>query len=365
MNINIIGLKEQYQALEKEIDQAVKEVFLSGQFILGPKVSELENKIAGLCQVKHAIGVNSGTDALLLILKALGIGAGDEVIVPDFTFIATAEVVALLGAKPVFADIEPKTFNIDAEKLKKKITGKTKAVIAVHLYGQTADMDAIRKIADSKGIRVIEDAAQALGAKYRGKPVGSLGDAAGLSFFPTKNLGCAGDAGMVLTNDDKLAETTKMLRAHGARKKYFHDIIGVNSRLDEIQAAILLVKLKYLEEWNEKRRQNAAEYGNLLGKNVVTPYVEQFNLHVYHQYTIRTKKRDELAEYLKEKGIAAGVHYPLPLHLQPAFKGLKADPGELKESVLAGQQVLSLPVHPELTGAQLAYVADAVNGFFK
>ncbi|MGC9057362.1 MAG: DegT/DnrJ/EryC1/StrS family aminotransferase [Candidatus Saccharicenans sp.] len=364
--IPILDLKAQYASIEKEIDEAIKKVLRSGQFILGPEVEALEKEVASLCGCKYGIGVASGTDALRLTLKALEIGPGDEVITTPFTFIATASCILHCGAKPVFVDIDPKTYNIDPDKIKPAITKKTKAIIPVHLYGQPADMDKIMAIAKAYNLYIIEDAAQAIGAKYKGKPVGQFGIAGCLSFFPTKNLGAYGDGGMVVTNDVGLAEKIDVLRKHGSKKKYQAEILGFNSRLDEVQAAILRVKLKYLDKWNEARRCIAYRYNEKLKElPVIIPYESPDVYHIYHQYTIRTDKRDNLMQYLKESGISTAIYYPVPIHLQKLFANLGYKNGDFKESEIASAQVLSLPLYPELHKEEQNLVIDKIRGFFK
>ncbi|RME40991.1 MAG: DegT/DnrJ/EryC1/StrS family aminotransferase, partial [Planctomycetota bacterium] len=336
-----------------------------GRFTGGPTVESLEKALAERVGVPHAVGVSSGTDALLCTLMAMGIGPGDEVIVPTFTFFATAGSVARLGAVPVFVDVDPRTFNLDPEAVSAAVTSKTKAVIVVHLFGQCADMDAIDSIAREHGLRVIEDAAQAIDARYQDRPACSLGDAACLSFYPTKNLGGFGEGGMVFTRDDELAEAVRSLRTHGESKRYVHERIGGNFRLDAIQAAALRVKLDYLEEFTERRRRNAARYDALLADApVTTPHVADGVRHVYHQYTILCDRRDELAAFLRERGVRTGVYYPVPLHRQPCFAdGIgRARPCPTAESLC--RRVLSLPCHPILTEEDVAYVAETIRAFF-
>jgi dTDP-4-amino-4,6-dideoxygalactose transaminase len=342
----------------------VNKVIQSGSFILGENVKLLEEEIAKFSNTKYAVGVASGTDALLLSLMACNIGAGDEVITTPFTFIATVEVISLLGAKPVFVDIDPKTYNIDTHKIKDAITNKTKAIIPVHLYGQPANMDEILAYANNYNLVVIEDAAQSIGAKYKGKMVGEMGLTGCFSFFPAKNLGAYGDGGMVTTNSEEIAKKIRMLRTHGSQLKYKHEIIGINSRLDELQAAILRVKLKRLNDWIHKRQKIALTYNQaFMDKEIITPFVEEFNFHVYNQYTIRVKNRDELVLHLKKSGIGVAIHYPTPLHLQPAFSYLGYKSGDFKESEQAAKEVLSLPIYPELTEEQIELVISAVLSF--
>jgi dTDP-4-amino-4,6-dideoxygalactose transaminase len=364
--IPILDLKAQYAAIEQEIDAAIKEVLLSTQFILGPVVQELEQKVAACCGCKYGVGVASGTDALRLTLTALGIGPGDEVITMPFTFISTANTISHCGARPVFVDIDPRTYNIDPAAIKAAITECTKVIVPVHLYGQSADMDPIMELAEIHGLYVIEDAAQAIGARYKDRPVGSIGHAGCLSFYPTKNLGAYGDGGMVVTNDAALAEKVDILRRQGGKKKYHAEVLGFNSRLDSLQAAILGVKLNYLNEWSEARRQVAHRYNELLADlPVATPYESPDAYHVYHQYTIRVPQRDDLAAYLKELGIGTMIYYPVPLHLQELYVDLGCGEGGLPVSEAASQEVLSLPMYPELTEAQQQEVVRAVREFYE
>ena len=322
----------------------------------------LEQELARYCGRRFGIGVASGTDALLLALRVCGIGRGDEVIVPAFTFIATAGAVSMLGARPVFVDIEPGTFNLDPALLEAKISPKTRAVVAVHLYGLPAAMDAILEVTARRGLKVIEDNAQAIGASYRGRKAGSLGELGCLSFYPSKNLGAYGDAGMIVTDSEEIAARLRLLRDHGQTRKYVSKEQGWNSRLDEIQAAVLRVKLRHLDRWKASRQAHATEYNALLGRlpGVVTPQVPDGSEHVYHQYTIRVPGRDRVREFLAGRGIASGIYYPVPLHLQPLYAGLGHKRGDLPESERAADEVLSLPVYPELTSEQIARVAEAV-----
>jgi len=357
LKVPLLDLKAQYATISEEIDTVVKMVIQGGNFILGENVKLLEEEIAAFCQTKYAISVASGTDALLLSLMACHLGRGDEVITSPFTFIATAEVIVILGAKPVFVDINPKTYNIDPDKIKEAITPKTKAIIPIHLYGQSADMDKILACAKEHNLIVIEDAAQAIGAKYKGKMVGGMGLMGGFSFFPAKNLGAYGDGGMITTNDEEIAKKIRLMRTHGSQVKYQHEIIGTNSRLDELQAAILRVKLKRLNDWTHKRQKIAQTYTQAFqGSGIIPPFVEEFNSPVYNQYTIRVKNRDRLLAHLKESGIGVAIHYPTPLHLQPAFSFLGYKIGDFKESEQAAKEVLSLPCYPELTDEQIAQV---------
>jgi dTDP-4-amino-4,6-dideoxygalactose transaminase len=368
MNIQMVDVKRQYLKYKNEIDDAVLKVLESGQFINGPDVHRLAEEMQHYLGVKHAIPCASGTDALQLALMALNIGPGDEVITTPFTFVATAETIAVLGARPVYVDIDDKTYNIDPHLIKKAISKKTKAIIPVHLYGQSADMDPILEIANQCGIPVIEDAAQAVGEKYKGKPVCSLGLVGCISFFPSKNLGAYGDAGMVVTSDDKIAEKLRMIANHGSKVRYYHELLGVNSRLDTIQAAILRVKLRHLDEWNMKRREIAHYYTKKLKNSEVTPpYIANYAQHIFHQYTLLVKdKRDEFQKYLNEKHIANAIHYPIPLHLQDAFKkNSNYKEGDFPKSENAARRVISLPMHPDLTHEELDYIIEAIHTFLK
>jgi dTDP-4-amino-4,6-dideoxygalactose transaminase len=371
LTIPLVDLKAQYDSIKDEIDSAIQRVLQNGQFILGPEVKAFEEEIAAYCGTKYAIGVASGTDALHLALLACEIKSGDEVITTPFTFIATAESVAKCGARPVFADIDPKIYNIDPAQIEAKITPKTRAILPVHLYGQPAAMEHIIEIAKKYHLRVVEDAAQALGAEYKGKKAGSLGDAGCLSFFPSKNLGAYGDGGMVVTNDPRIAETVKVLRVHGSKTTYQHFKHGFNSRLDALQAAILRVKLKHLEKWNELRRSKALLYNRLLGQldTIETPFIEKNAKSSCNYYTIRVKhsrlSRDELREHLESKGIQTMVYYPLSLHLQEVYKYLGHKPGDFPQSELAQKQVLSLPMYPELSEGQIEEVVREVKEFLQ
>jgi dTDP-4-amino-4,6-dideoxygalactose transaminase len=350
-------LRDQYHILKSEIDEAIQDVLTAGEYILGPRLQMLEDQVAGYCGVKYGIGVASGTDALLLSLMACGIGKGDEVITTPYTFFATAGAISRSGATPVFADIDPRTCNIDPEKIEARITGRTKAVIPVHIYGQMADMDAILNITRKYNLVVIEDACQAMGSENRGRKAGSLGHAGCFSFFPTKNLGCCGDGGMVLTGDEKMAIKLKSLRAHGSSKKFIHDTGGLNSRLDEIQAAVLLVKLKYLEEWLNKRVAHAELYSSVLKGVVRTPYTAPGNKHTYHLYMIRTPQREQIKKYLEKNGVACGLYYPLPLHLQAAYKSLGYRKGDFPEAEKASEELLAIPLYSELAISEIERIA--------
>lgn len=367
MKIPPLDLKRQYAVIKDEIDSAIQNVLNHGGFILGPEVKELEPKLAEYCGSKYGIGVASGTDALLLSLMAAGIKPGDEVVTSTFTFFATGGVISRLGAKPVFVDIDPDTFNIDPSQLEKAITPVTKAIIPVHLYGQVAEMDEIMSIAKKHGVVVIEDAAQAIGALYKEKKAGSFGSMGCFSFYPTKNLGGYGDGGFITTDDDELADLLRRLRIHGARPKYFHAMVGVNSRLDSLQAAVLLVKLKHLPDWHEARRARARIYDDLLKGigEVKTPFVRDYNYHIYHQYTILAEKRDELKEHLKSKEIGCEIYYPLPMHLQECFRDLGYKKGDMPVAEKASEKALSIPIFPELTGEEQRYIADTIREFYK
>ena len=360
--IPMVDLKRQYHNLKKEIDAAVSDVLEQTRFILGPNVSALEEEIAAYHDLPYAIGVANGTDALLLALRACGIEAGDEVITTTFTFIATAEVIALLKARPVFVDICPDTYNLDCNKIAEKITAKTKAIIPVHLFGHPADMQPIMEIAAKFNLKVIEDCAQAFGAKYNGAKVGTIGDVGCFSFFPSKNLAGYGDGGMVITKNEEIAQKIKILRNHGSGKRYYHQEIGYNSRLDEIQAAIIRVKLRQIDKFNEARRQNAAAYRAAITRNdIILPVVTPGCEHVYHQFTIRAKNRDILAGALQKKDIASAVYYPVPLHQQEVFLKLGNIQVQLPQSERCAQEVLSLPMFPELDREEIRLVADVIN----
>ena len=364
MKVPLVDLVTQYKNIKPEMDAAIHGVLDSGAFILGPAVKEFEKNMAEYTGVKHAVGVASGTDAIQLALMAYNIGPGDEVITTPMTFVATVEVMVFLGIKPVFVDIDPKTYIIDPNQIEDRITSKTKAIVPVHLYGQCADMDAINAIAKKNNLVVIEDSAQAVGATYKGKKATSLGDAGCLSFFPSKNLGAYGDGGMVLTNDGEIADRVRKLRVHGSATKYQHVYLGVNSRLDSLQAAILNVKLNYIDRWNEMRRQNADKYNERL-KNTpaVTPFVADTNEHIYHQYTIQVADRDGLQAYLKENEIATGIHYPIPLHLQPAYQSLGYKKGDFPVAEEVSSHVVSLPMYPELPEEHIDYTTEHIKKF--
>jgi dTDP-4-amino-4,6-dideoxygalactose transaminase len=364
MVIPLVDLKAQYCSIKAEIDAATARVFQNASFILGAEVESFELAFARYCGVGHAVGVSSGTDALQLALLAYGIGEGDEVITTPFTFIATAAAITHVGARPVLVDINPRTYDIDAGKIEAAITGRTRAILPVHLYGQPAEMDAIMEIARRHSLKVIEDACQAHGATYGGRKAGSLGDAACFSFYPSKNLGGAGDGGMITTNDDSLAEQVRKMRDHGRSGKYSHSLIGFTYRLDALQAAVLNVKLAHLDAWNEARRRHAALYNELLSStDVVLPYEAQGCRSVYHVYAMRTPQRDALLDHLQRKGIGASIHYPLPVHLQPAYAGLGLGKGRYPVAEACAESELSLPMYAELTPEQIDEVVAAISGF--
>jgi dTDP-4-amino-4,6-dideoxygalactose transaminase len=362
MSIPILDLKAQYATIRHEIQSAVNNVLEKQHFILGPEVKGLEEELAAYCGRSYGVGVASGTDALLLGLRACGIGSGDEVIVPSFTFIATADCVSLLGATPVFAEIDPRTFNLDPDDVKTHITPRTKAIIPVHLYGQSADMEPLLDLARQCGLRVIEDCAQAIGATYRGRPVGSMGDLGCLSFFPSKNLGGYGDGGMIVTDSEEIYRHLISLRAHGSTKKYFSEEQGWNSRLDELQAAVLRVKARHLNDWANQRRDIAEQYDRLLRHlpGVTVAGRSTFGEHVFHQYTVRVPQRNLIQKRLGEQGISTMVYYPVPIHLQPIYANLGYRPGSFPVTEAACQEVLSLPMFPELTEAQTEYVVNSL-----
>ena len=362
-----LDLAAQYAAISAEIRTAVERVLASQQFVLGREGAALEEEIAKLCGVSQGIGLASGTDALILALRACGVQAGDEVLLPPFTFVATGSAVSALGAKPVFADIRPDSYNLDSSELARRVTPRTRAIIVVHLYGLAADMDPILAFARTRSLPVIEDNAQAIGASYKGRRTGSLGDAACVSFYPTKNLGAYGDAGMVVTNSPELAARIRTLRNHGQSEKYRSNEPGWNSRLDEIQAAILRVKLRHLSDWQRARQSHAAEYHRLLSQipGVMPPLAPEGYEHVYHQYTIRIEQRDSLQKFLSERKIGSTIYYPYPLHLQPLYASLGHKLGDFPHSERAAQEVLSLPMYPELRDAQIARVAGAIAEFLK
>jgi len=386
MKVPLLDLKPQYQLLKKELDAAMLRVAESQYFILGPEVEKMEKEFCEYLGCKYAFGVSSGTDALLLALMAINLQPDDEVVVPTYSFFATAGVVSRLNAKPVLTDIDPVTFNIDPEDFKKKITSKTRAVIPVHLYGQSANMDSIMNIADDNNIMVIEDAAQAIGTQYKnGKPAGTIGHIGCYSFFPSKNLGCFGDGGLIVTNDEELAHMIKIKRVHGGEPKYYHKVIGGNFRLDALQAAVLRVKLPHLDSWSEGRRKNAELYNKLfigsglaeetgksdfddknkvlIPKAVYEDAAGVRNYHIYNQYIIRIEKRDELRAFLSENEIGTEIYYPVPFHLQECFSNLGYKQGDFPISEMAGDKSLALPIYPELTYDQQHFVVEKINEF--
>ena len=359
--VPMVDLKKQFQETKDEIFHVLIEILESSQYILGAKVSEFEKKVAVYHGVREAIGVASGTDALHLAIDALGIGEGDEVITTPFTFFATVEAILYTGATPVFVDIEPDTLNIDVSQIEANITGKTKALLPVHLFGHPADMRTILNIAKKHRLKMIEDCAQSFGAEANGKKVGSIGDAGCFSFYPSKNLGGYGDGGMIILNSTRVADTIRELRNHGSRGSYRHKRVGFNSRLDEIQAGILLVKLIRIDEYNRKRRQNASFYNNLLSDKVKCPVEKKGAYHVYHQYTIMSHKRDEIQQKLKENGISSVIYYPVPLHLQKALKFLGYQKGDFPVTEKAAKEVLSLPMYPELEESAIIKISKIIK----
>lgn len=378
MGVPLLDLKAHHESLHKEIMAAVDQAFRSQAFILGPDVGKLEERVSAYCQTKYGIGVSSGTDALLVALMALRIGPGDEVITTPYSFFATAGAIVRLGAKPVFVDIDPTTYNLDPSKIDQALTPKTKAIIPVHLYGQCADMGPIMDLAKQHTLGVIEDAAQAIGSEYRdGRRACSMGTIGCLSFFPSKNLGCLGDGGMVVTNDPELAERMRVLRVHGSKPKYYHKMIGGNFRLDTIQAAVLNVKLNYLDGWTKKRQENAARYESLFKQSgpvragkvhlPVPVYRESGakHYHIYNQFVLRVERRDALLAHLKEKGIGSEVYYPVSFHQQECFRYLGHKDGDFPESERAAKETIALPIYPELTESQQGEVVEAVAGFYR
>ena len=386
MNVPLLDLKAQYQSLKKELDDAILKVAESQYFILGPEVNKMEENFCEFLGCKYSIGVSSGTDALLLALMSINLKPGDEVIVPAYSFFATAGVVSRLNAVPVFADIDPVTFNIDPVEIEKRITSKTRAVIPVHLYGQSADMDPIMEIARNNNLIVIEDGAQAISSQYKdGKCAGTIGDIGCYSFFPSKNLGCYGDGGLVVTNDDDFEHIIRIKRVHGGEPKYYHKVIGGNFRLDAIQAAVINVKLPHLNDWSDGRRKNAERYNQLfvdaglaeetggikfddnnkvlLPKAIFKDVQGLTNYHIYNQYIIRTEKRDELRKYLAENKINTEIYYPVPFHLQECFSDLGYKKGDFPISEEAGSTSLALPIYPELNDGQLVYIVEKIKDF--
>lgn len=358
--IPILDLTRQYHSIKSEIDAAIASVLEGGHFINGQNVATLEDEIAAYTGTRFAVGLNSGTDALHLALRALDIGAGDEVITSPFTFVATSEAIGMVGATPVFVDIDPRTFNIDARKIEEAITKRTQAILPVHLYGNPAPMPEIIGIAARHGLAVVEDCAQAIGATIGGVRVGSFGDAGAFSFFPSKNLGAYGDGGMLTTSRSDIADRVRSLRAHGGRVKYHHEELGVNSRLDELQAAILRVKFAHLEQWIARRREHAHAYSKALTRQIRVPHETTGSMHVYHQYTLRVDDRDALQKSLADSGVDTIVYYPLPLHLQPVHDTLGYRPGEFEHAEAAAREVLSLPMYPELDAGERDTVIGAL-----
>jgi dTDP-4-amino-4,6-dideoxygalactose transaminase len=362
MTIPLVNLRAQYAPLTDEILSGIEQVLGGMQLFLGENVQALEKEFAQFCGVDYGVGVSDGTAALQIILRAMEIGPGDEVITVSHTFIATVEAILLAGAKPVFVDIDPATYLMDVAQVEAKITTQTKAILPVHLYGQTVDMDPLLELASRYHIRIIEDACQAHGAEYKGQRAGGLGDAAAFSFYYSKNLGAYGEGGFIATNDPELYRRSHMIRDHGSERRYYHDLVGMNARLDEVQAVVLRAKLPHLDEWNELRRQHAAQYNMLLDGNLVTTPVENSeNRHVYHLYVLRTSHRDALQTHLKGQGIYAGIHYPIPCHLQQALAYLGYKPRDLPITEVVVGQILSLPMFPELTNEDIEAISREVN----
>jgi len=378
MGVPLLDLKAHHEPLQKEIMATLEQTFRSQAFILGPEVGKLEERVAAYCQAKHGIGVTSGTDALLIALMALGVGPGDEVLTTPYSFFATAGAVVRLGARPVLVDIDPTTYNLDPSKIDSAVTAKTKSIIPVHLYGQCADMTPIMDVATRHNLSVIEDAAQAIGSEYHdGRRACSMGTIGCLSFFPSKNLGCLGDGGMAITNDPDLAERMRVLRIHGSKPKYYHKLIGGNFRLDTIQAAVLNVKLNYLDGWTKRRQENAARYetlfkqGGLVSAGKVRlpePVYRNFGVkhhHIYNQFVLRVERRDALMAHLQEKGIGVEIYYPVPFHLQECFRYLGYREGDFPESERAAKETLAIPIYPELTAGQQTEVVEAIAEFYR
>jgi dTDP-4-amino-4,6-dideoxygalactose transaminase len=366
MQVPLLDLKAQYADLRQDIDDAMRSVMESARFIGGPEVSGLEEEVARYSQSPHGVACASGTDALLLSLRALGVGPGDEVVTSAYSFFASAGVIANVGARPVFVDIDPRTYNMDPHRLEAAITARTKAVIGVHLYGQCCDLTTVKAVCVKRQVWLIEDAAQAIGSEWEGKRAGSVGDFGCFSFFPSKNLGCAGDGGMIVTKNPELADKLKLLREHGARPKYYHAIVGTNSRLDALQAAILRVKLRHLDRWSEARARNADLYDKLFdGTRVGRPYRDPRGRHIYNQYVIRVEKRDELRKHLTDRGIGTEVYYPVPLHLQQCFASLGYKAGDMPNAEAAAKETVALPIYPEVGEERIRYVAQAVREFLE
>ncbi len=365
MKVKLLDLTAQYESIKEEIREAIDGLLSSQQFILGAAVVRLEHELASYCRVKHAVGVASGSDAILLSLMALDVGPGDEVVTTPYTFFSTVSAITRLGATPVFADIDPVTYNMRPKATAAALTDRTKAVIVVHLFGQAADMDPILEAAGERGVPVIEDACQAIGARYKGKMAGSIGRIGCFSFFPSKNLGGFGDGGMITTDDAGLADAVRMLRVHGSRKAYLHERVGLNSRLDALQAAVLSAKLPHLERWNELRRENAAYYNERLSAfdRITIPFASEHGDCTYNQYVIRARKRNELKAYLLESGIGCQIYYPIPLHLQECFSFLGTEEGDCPEAERAAQETLAIPVYPELSREQQNLVVETIGTF--
>jgi dTDP-4-amino-4,6-dideoxygalactose transaminase len=365
MNIPLVDLHAQYVPLKDEIFGGMEKVFESMHLFLGENVQALEKEFAQFCGTQYGIGVSDGTSALQIILRAMGIGPGDEVITVSHTFIATAEAIVLAGATPVFVDIYPDTCLMDVTQVERKITPRTKAILPVHLYGQTVDMDPLVEIASRHHLKVIEDACQAHGASYNGRRAGSLGDAAGFSFYYSKNLGAFGEGGFITTSDPEIYRKARMIRDHGSDRRYYHDMIGFNGRLDEIQSVVLRAKLPHLTEYNELRRSHARKYNELLANSpVAAPTEWEGNEHIYHMYVIQAPRRDELQTWLKEHGVGTGIHYPVPIHLQKSMQNLSYKPGDLPVTEKTVEKILSLPMYPELSEDQVFSVADAIKAFY-
>ena len=365
MEVKFVDLARQYSKIRMDVNSAMQEVIESSAFILSPHLKKFEEKFSGFCDSKVGIGTKSGTSALFLALKSLGIKEGDEVITTPFSFIASASSVSHAGAKPVFVDIDEDSYNINTSLIEKAITKKTKAIVAVHLYGQCADMGTINEIAGKHNISVIEDACQAHGATYKGKKSGSLGKAGCFSFYPTKNLGCFGDGGFITTNEEKIYSVLSLMRDHGQSRKYEHEVIGYNDRLDSIQAAILSVKLSYLEEWNESRRKNASIYNKYLRANsgIIIPKENDSGKHVYNVYAIRVKNRDKLSDFLKQRKIGTTIHYPIPIPFQKAYDFLGAKRGSFPVAEKVAKEILALPIYPDLRKEEIEYVCESINDF--
>jgi dTDP-4-amino-4,6-dideoxygalactose transaminase len=359
--VPMVDLKKQFQEVKDEVLHVITEILERGQYILGPKVAEFEKKMAGYLGMSEAIGVASCTDALHLSLDGFGIGEGDEVITTPFTFFATVEAILYTGAKPVFVDIEPETFNLDVNQIEAQITERTRGILPVHLFGHMANMEGLSQTARRYSLKVIEDCAQSFGAELNGRKAGSFGDAGCFSFYPSKNLGGYGDGGIIVLNNSKVSEVIRKLRNHGSMKSYIHERVGFNSRLDEIQAGILLVKLKYIEEYNKQRRQKAALYTELLSDKVRCPIEQEGVYHVYHQYTIRSPERNEIQKRLRERGISSVIYYPLPLHLQEALRFLGYKKGDFPFAEKVSQEVLSLPIYPELKESVIEEIAEIIR----